>query len=513
MDEETIERVAIWPENDAGIERYIPQADRDKIDSADFAGPDRSFPIDTQAHLDAAAHLIGHAADPAAVKAKAIRIAKRKGFTLPKAWQEGGDDKKEARDTPIEDTPPDRVASALTASDRISLYMPIVRISDNDDWLVEGQATSDEVDSYETIFDYESSKKAFDRWRGNVREMHQRQAVGRGIKWIPDDDNKRIVLRSRVSKGAPDTWQKIRDGVLNGYSVALKPGFKEKYTERNGHRILTYYDFDYAEVSLVDSPGSPNCDIAIVRADGMATEVLDTSEQEAVSTTTAIEHPEPVERVGARVSSDTKSAVHGARDSAMQSAMQMMKVCDCPDCQAMTRALDPDQDGDIDVPGADSTLDPDHDASKMAERIASLLIARMVQELHSPISRMHAIAGTFARSHAPEIDISPIQRSLESIVSRLETVPTTANLDEVRSALAEVKGQVEVIARQPAAGGPILNGARPVDKSLAPNAYQPPATDTYAVLERLQAAGVLNTQEKQVAAAALAIVPTRGRIG
>src|SRR5579864_4231435 len=95
-------RVEIYPATtedlcqSLSIERYLPQADRDKISSEDFAGPDRSFPIDTQSHLDAAAHLIGHAADPAAVKAKAIRIAKRKGFTLPKSWQDGdGDDKKD----------------------------------------------------------------------------------------------------------------------------------------------------------------------------------------------------------------------------------------------------------------------------------------------------------------------------------------------------------------------------------------------------------------------------------
>lgn len=74
----------------ADVLEYIPKAERDKIPDEDFAGPDRTFPINTQAHLDAAAHLIGHAADPAAVKRKAIAIAKRKGFKLPDAWKEDG---------------------------------------------------------------------------------------------------------------------------------------------------------------------------------------------------------------------------------------------------------------------------------------------------------------------------------------------------------------------------------------------------------------------------------------
>src|SRR5579859_2593532 len=72
------------------LQEYIPQKERDSYDADDFAGPDRSFPVTTQAQLDAAAHLIGHAADPDAVKRKAIAIAKRKGFTLPASWKDDG---------------------------------------------------------------------------------------------------------------------------------------------------------------------------------------------------------------------------------------------------------------------------------------------------------------------------------------------------------------------------------------------------------------------------------------
>jgi hypothetical protein len=67
--------------------RDIPQSARDKMSASDFAGPNESFPISTQADVDAAAHLIGKAADPEAVNRKIIAIAKRKGLTLPAAWQ------------------------------------------------------------------------------------------------------------------------------------------------------------------------------------------------------------------------------------------------------------------------------------------------------------------------------------------------------------------------------------------------------------------------------------------
>lgn len=55
---------------------------------SDFGDPKRRlFPIVDAADVDAAAHLIGKAADPAAVKARVISIAKRKGFSIPDAWK------------------------------------------------------------------------------------------------------------------------------------------------------------------------------------------------------------------------------------------------------------------------------------------------------------------------------------------------------------------------------------------------------------------------------------------
>ena len=60
---------------------------RDEIAAEDFAGPDKSYPIVNQASVDDAASLIGKADNPDAVKAKIIEIAKRKGLSIPDAWQ------------------------------------------------------------------------------------------------------------------------------------------------------------------------------------------------------------------------------------------------------------------------------------------------------------------------------------------------------------------------------------------------------------------------------------------
>jgi hypothetical protein len=71
--------------------RDIPQSERDKMPAAEFAGPHESFPIAKPEDITSAAHLIGKADDPEAVKARIIAIAKKHGWEkyLPAAWDAG----------------------------------------------------------------------------------------------------------------------------------------------------------------------------------------------------------------------------------------------------------------------------------------------------------------------------------------------------------------------------------------------------------------------------------------
>lgn len=71
----------------------MTKAERAAIPREDYAWPDApggpKYPINSQAHLDAAARLIGRA--PASVqpriKARATAIARRKGYQLPDTWR------------------------------------------------------------------------------------------------------------------------------------------------------------------------------------------------------------------------------------------------------------------------------------------------------------------------------------------------------------------------------------------------------------------------------------------
>src|SRR5882724_1524355 len=75
-------------------ERFIPKATREKASASDFAGNGKSFPILKAEDVAAAASSLGRAGpgnlDAGTIKSNIIRIAKRKGFPLPKAWQKDG---------------------------------------------------------------------------------------------------------------------------------------------------------------------------------------------------------------------------------------------------------------------------------------------------------------------------------------------------------------------------------------------------------------------------------------
>ena len=399
------------------------------------------------------------------------------------------------------------------------LYMPVTRAytAPNGDWLVQGRAISDVVHPagrFKTMFDYPSAKEAFKRWRGNVREQHNpEKAVARGIDWTPNDSEKAIDMVARVSKGAPDTWAKLQDDVLTGFSIHLLPGFKTDWVTVNGERVLRYSDYDFLEISLVDAPGIPGCEVSIVRANGFVNdEVVDIqeapetpaeSETPAPLAVQAVAQPSEVERAGAAVSAERMGRMHAARDSALSSARQMLSACPCDECQAMADKLDPDQDGDVDLDG--SAADTDNDAEALVERVLRSVMPRILEELQPSVQRYQAIAGTLSRISDP--DLSPVTRALGDITTQVSGLTTQLDAlsakmqaqDGLHAELSEVKGLVQQIHEQPIPGQhPVLRardlGLTPETKRLATDL--PPATSQMSDAEAMRRVGQLGLLKK-----------------
>ena len=140
--------------------------------------------------------------------------------------------------------------------------------------LVEGTATSEALDCQGDILDYEGSKKAFEKWTGNIRESHDpKKAVGKRLEVACDDVSKTITVKSFISAGAPNTQRLIEDGVLKAYSVGGDPK-QAKLEKRDGKEVRRITEWDMVELSVVDVGANPDAnDLVLCKADG-ATEAL-----------------------------------------------------------------------------------------------------------------------------------------------------------------------------------------------------------------------------------------------
>ena len=173
--------------------------------------------------------------------------------------------------------------------DNLHLSIPFTKVN-RENRTVSGFATLDNVDQTGDVVTAEASVKAFESFRGNLREMHQSIAVGKVVSFKPETyyDQKSqtfyngVYVTSYISKGAQDTWEKVLDGTLSGFSIGGK--IKESDNEINkatGESVRFIKDYDLVELSIVDSPANELCNIFSIEKvngqmvyKGIATEVV-----------------------------------------------------------------------------------------------------------------------------------------------------------------------------------------------------------------------------------------------
>jgi hypothetical protein len=160
-----------------------------------------------------------------------------------------------------------------TSGNNISFRMPISKV-DVEKRIVSGWATTDSVDKQGDIVTAEASSKAFESFRGNVREQHTPLAVGkvtdfRQDKYYNPEEEKfynGVYVDVYVSKGAEDTWHKIQEGVLTGFSIGgnILDSETEK-VEGYDKPVRVVKDYELFELSLVDNPANPNSNIVSIQ--------------------------------------------------------------------------------------------------------------------------------------------------------------------------------------------------------------------------------------------------------
>ena len=165
-----------------------------------------------------------------------------------------------------------------TDGDNVRLSMPFSKV-DQERRIVSGFATLDNVDKQADIVTAEASVNAFKKFRGNIREMHQPIAVGKMVnfkedKYFDPETNKfysGVYVSAYISKGAQDTWEKVLDGTLSGFSIGGRMNkWDDAYDEKMDSKIRVIKEYDLVELSLVDTPANQFANIlSVEKVDGV----------------------------------------------------------------------------------------------------------------------------------------------------------------------------------------------------------------------------------------------------
>ena len=160
--------------------------------------------------------------------------------------------------------------------DNLHLSVPFTKVN-RENRTVSGFATLDNVDQTGDVVTAEASMKAFESFRGNLREMHQPMAVGKVVSFKPetyyDQTTKEfyngVYVTSYISKGAQDTWEKVLDGTLSGFSIGGKITESDNEVNKaDGTQVRFIKAYDLVELSIVDSPANQLCNILSIEKVG-----------------------------------------------------------------------------------------------------------------------------------------------------------------------------------------------------------------------------------------------------
>ena len=176
-------------------------------------------------------------------------------------------------------------------SDSTNVYADILKFDDNGDGTltVYGKATDDALDIDQQICDPVWLDKAMPDWfrsGGNIREQHSNIAAGVAKEYEAKADGHYIS----ALVVDPVSVKKVQNRVLRGFSIGIKsPRVVMDKKAANG-RII---DGQIVEVSLVDRPANPNCQLVLAKSINGAKSL--TKVEELVENTETTEEKQVVE--------------------------------------------------------------------------------------------------------------------------------------------------------------------------------------------------------------------------
>jgi hypothetical protein len=149
-------------------------------------------------------------------------------------------------------------------SESTNVYADILKYDENGDGTltVYGKATDDSVDIDQQICDEAWLAKAMPDWfmtGGNIREQHSNIAAGVAKEYELKADGHYIS----ALVVDPVSVKKVQNRVLRGFSIGIKSPRVVRDTKAANGRII---DGQIVEISLVDRPANPNCQLVLAKS-------------------------------------------------------------------------------------------------------------------------------------------------------------------------------------------------------------------------------------------------------
>lgn len=167
----------------------------------------------------------------------------------------------------------------MSGTKKARVFVPLMKV-DEEQRLVFGKITAQEVDQSGEMMDYETSKPNFESWssqieqgsgglsKGNLRVMHGLSVAGKLTDISYDDAECSIEVCAKVVDDAE--WNKVVEGCYTGFSVGGRYG--KKWKETVDGETITKFTAVPNEVSLVDNPCVKSATFSLVKADGAVEE-------------------------------------------------------------------------------------------------------------------------------------------------------------------------------------------------------------------------------------------------
>jgi hypothetical protein len=157
--------------------------------------------------------------------------------------------------------------------ENIVLSVPFTKVN-REKRTVSGFATLDNLDQTGDVVTAEASIKAFENFRGNIREMHGPSAVGKMLSFRPEtfydstsgEFYNGVYVDVYISKGAQDAWEKCLDGTYTGFSIGGKIKDSENVVNKSTNKPTRFIkEYDLMELSIVDSPANELCNVLSIQ--------------------------------------------------------------------------------------------------------------------------------------------------------------------------------------------------------------------------------------------------------